>query len=164
MAQFYFLSVLLNILAGLVLVYGKSLVQKKNEISVSGDDLFDTAESDGAENATTKDSVAYDAIHGTFENRTFRLVVGILAVFVGIMKILSVFRNDIPVIGDLVPALAGLAGGAALLVEYYISSSAADSTIPDNIQTVFIDSRKYIGVFCLLAGLLHFVFPQVMLL
>lgn len=121
MAQFYFLSVLLNILAGLVLVYGKSLVQKKNEISVSGDDLFDTAESDGAENATTKDSVAYDAIHGTFENRTFRLVVGILAVFVGIMKILSVFRNDIPVIGDLVPALAGLAGGAALLVEYYVS-------------------------------------------
>ena len=80
------------------------------------------------------------------------------------MKILSVFRNDIPVIGDLVPALAGLAGGAALLVEYYVSSSAADSTIPDNIQTVFIDSRKYIGVFCLLAGLLHFVFPQVMLL
>ena len=53
MAQFYFLSVLLNILAGLVLVYGKSLVQKKNEISVSGDDLFDTAESDGAENGTT---------------------------------------------------------------------------------------------------------------
>ena len=51
-----------------------------------------------------------------------------------------------------------------MLVEYYVSSSAAGSTIPDNIQTVFIDSRKYIGVFCLLAGLLHFVFPQVMLL
>lgn len=144
MAQFYFLSVLLNIIAGLVLVYGFDLTKKNN--------------------TEKQPSASFFGNLTCFENRTFRLVVGVLSMLVGLMKILSVFRNDVPVIGDLVPALAGLTGGASLLLEYYLSATTEEVRIPEGVTRVLIGGRKYIGVFCLVAGLLHFIFPQVVLL
>ena len=90
MAQFYFLSVLLNILAGLILIFGRNLAEPLAE----GDD-------DDGESAITIGSFSLD-------NSGFRLVVGILCVFVALMKILSVFKGDVPVVGDLLPVLAGL--------------------------------------------------------
>ncbi len=81
-----------------------------------------------------------------------------------VMKILSVFRNDVPVIGDLLPAVAGLLGGASILLEYYIYSTDTEIGISENVQKVFIDSRKGIGYFCFAVALLHFVFPQVLFL
>ena len=89
---------------------------------------------------------------------------GIVAVVVGLMKVLSVFKG-IPIIGDLLPAVAGLAGGASILLEYYsCSTSSDDFELADNVRAVFIDSRKYIGVLCIVAAVLHFVFPGALLL
>lgn len=147
MAQFYFLSVLLNILAGLILIYGKNLVQLKSS-------------SEDSSNSSQENS--FGGLN--FDSPEFRLVVGVLCVFVAVMKILSVFRNDIPVIGDLLPSIAGFLSGASILLEYYISASSEDDSVPPAVYKIFIDSRKYIGVICIAAGILHFVFPQVMLL
>lgn len=185
MAQFYFLSVLFNIIAGLILIYGKDLTKKNatdlilsdNENNSDDENIF--ADENSSENfsdaedeeksaeksknqkkKSSESSKNFDFLN----NSTFRLICGVLCVFVGIMKFLSVFRNDVPVIGDLIPAVAGLVGGASLLLEYYISHATTKNELPAWANKFFIESRKYIGIFCLLAGLLHFVFPQVVLL
>ena len=142
MVQFYFLSVLMNLIAGLVLVYGLDLT-KASEEEVSGGKGF----------------IASAGLNG----HTARLVIGIASLVVAVMKILSVFRKDLPVIGDLLPVAAGLAGGFSLLVEYFkVRSESVD--VPESVQKIFIDSRKYIGILCLAASVLHFVLPQVPLL
>ena len=172
MTQFYFLSILFNIIAGLILVYGENFCTEQNsstevsEVSEFTDETEETEEKAKKENAFIK-KVNVEAISGKFDNlnnEILRLITGILCVFVGLMKLLSVYRNDIPVIGDLVPVIAGFAGGASLLLEYFILHSTTNIELKDNVKKVFIDSRKYIGLFCMLAGILHFVFPQVILL
>ena len=149
MAQFYFLSVLLNIIIGLVLVYGTDLTKQASGSKTKA--------------VSTKKNSVFSGI-ACLESKTFRLVLGVLAVLVGIMVILSPFRNDVPVIGDLLPAIAGFASGASLLLEYYLSSATEETNIPEKVKTILIDGRKYIGVGCLVAGLLHFIFPQVPIL
>src|SRR5574344_703558 len=136
MAQFYFLSVLLNIIAGLALVYGKEFVHKNK----ADDDLLEEKPSK-KNNLQDKTSTFFEGMT-CFDSRSFRLVIGVLSVLVGLMKILSVFRNDIPVVGDIVPALAGLLGGASLLVEYYLSGTTEDSVIPANVEHVLVGGRK----------------------
>ncbi|MGN0730069.1 hypothetical protein [Treponema sp.] len=148
MVQFYFLSVLLNIFAGLILVYGKNLIVQKQ------DSFDDEIESDKR--------ISFGGLN--FDSPGFRLVVGVLCVFVGVMKILSVFRNDVPVVGDLLPVAAGFFSGASILLEYYIYTSSEIDSVPPAVCKVFIDSRKIIGAGCILIGILHFVFPQAMLL
>ena len=77
MAQFYFLSILLNILVGLILVFGENFLADKFE-----DD------EDHPESGRTFGDLGLDS-------PSFRMVVGILCVFVALMKILSgVYRAD----------------------------------------------------------------------
>lgn len=144
MIQFYFLSILFNLLTGLILVYCKDL-------TVDSDSL--------EESASGSNSELINGFKG-LDNSTFRLVLGGLCVIVSIMKLLSSY--DVAVIGDLVPALASLLGGAALLIEYYSVSS--DSIIPEHVQELFVDNRKYIGVACIVAAVLHFILPNVLFL
>lgn len=146
MAQFYFLSILLNILVGLILVFGENFLADKFE-----DD------EDHPESGRTFGDLGLDS-------PSFRMVVGILCVFVALMKILSVFKGDVTLVGDLIPALAGFAGGAAVLLEYYMYNTDIEVSVSENIQKIFIDSRKIIGYICFAAALLHFVFPQVLFL
>ena len=145
MAQFYFLSVLLNILAGLILVFGRNLAEPASS----------TEDEDG-ESAILIGSFSLD-------NSGFRLVVGILCVFVALMKILSVFKGDVPVVGDLLPVLAGLVSGASILLEYYVASSE-DEPLSQTPIAKLIEWRKYIGIGCVAVAILHFVFPQIIFL
>ncbi|MBQ0040371.1 MAG: hypothetical protein KBS64_08095 [Treponema sp.] len=154
MAQFYFLSVLMNILSGLILVFGINLASQKLDLD------FDEEEEVSDKKAKVKKTFGELGL----DSPGFRMVVGVLCVFVAVMKILSVFRNDVPVLGDLFPAMAGFAGGASILLEYYVATTDTDISVNENVQKVFIDSRKMIGYVCFAAAVLHFVFPQVLFL
>ena len=92
MLQFYFLSILLNAVTGLVLLFAN-----QNQQEESGSHMVP--------------EVAYD--------ETFRLVLGILTGIVGFFKLLTVVRGDVPVLGDLFAAVAGMAAGFMLLYEFY---------------------------------------------
>lgn len=145
MIQFYFLSILFNLLAGLILVYCRDLTIDE-DFSVES----------GSEN---DDPELLNGFKG-LDNSTFRLVLGGLSVLVGIMKLLSSY--DVAVVGDLIPALVSLLGGASLIIEYYSVSS--ENIIPEHVQSLFIDNRKYIGVACIVAAVLHFILPNVLFL
>ncbi len=135
MLQFYFLSIILNVLTGISLVYIK------------------------------KDSVnETDKTRDLFESSNFKLIMGILTSFTAVMKLLSVLPGDVPVAGDLLPVLAGLAGGITLLLDYYKEKSSVDLHLPSVLQTLFTNGRVYIGYACIAAAVVHFLLPKVLFL
>ncbi len=174
MLQFYFLSILLNVIAGLILIYATDFTSKntvlpeneKNDFENSSDSIEDSDKNTESDDSVfdKKISFAINSKGTFFDDMTFRLVIAILSGLVGILKLLSTIQNDVPVIGDLIPAIAGLAACFALLVEYYIQKSTTEVKLPSVLNTVFINGRKYLGIFCIIAGVLHFIFPRVLFL
>ena len=139
MLQFYFLSILLNLVTGLILYF----VDSNGQESVS---------------ETKIPPIVYD--------ETFRLILGILTAVTGLFKLLSAVRGDVPVVGDLLPALAGLIGGFVILYEYYKNRSR-DEVENVNASVFFqkmIAGKKYIGIVCMVAAICHFLFPTVLFL
>jgi hypothetical protein len=134
MIQFYFLSIVLNALSGYVLIR-----DPKDE-----DSGLDTG------------------FRWSLQNETTRLILGVLTIVLGLLKILS--SEDMPVIGDLIPALSGFLAGFALVFEYYRSRSTLEPEHTDKIERLLIHNKKWIGFFALAAAGLHFLFPSVLFL
>jgi len=135
MLQFYFLSVLLNALAGYILFTGdeKGLLEFKGNFSL--------------------------------KDETVKFVIGILSVVTGLLKLLSPIEGDIPIIGDLIPGIAGFLCGFALIFEYYKGRSTFDdSERTEKIDRILVGNRKIIGIAGIVAAILHFIFPKVLLL
>ena len=124
----------------------------------------DSTDSEGDSVFDKKLQFAINSKDTFFDDMTFRLVVAILSGLTGVLKLLSTVQNDVPVIGDLIPAVAGLAACFALLIEFYIQKSKVELKLPAFLTTVFIGGRKYLGIFCIIAGVLHFIFPRVLFL
>ena len=136
MLQFYFLSIVMNALAGYILITGDK--DGQGLVFKSGLSLKD---------------------------ETFMLVVGIISAFTGLMKLLSVVEGDVPVIGDLFPALTGFLAGFILIFEHYRSRTSLENS--DNVEKVdrlLVANKKVIGTAALVAAVLHFLFPRVLLL
>lgn len=181
MLQFYFLSILLNIIVGLILVYGEDFIKKESssdslvaqdketfdknsdaKADSEGDDELDLDSNESDKKSSSKNN--FLTLGTFFDDATFRLVVAILSALVGVMKLLSTIQNDVPIIGDLIPSVAGIAGAFALLIEYYSRKSDVGFSLPSFVTTIFVGGRKYLGVLCILAGALHFIFPRVLFL
>jgi len=136
MLQFYLMSVLMNALAGYVLFFGDSL------------------SSEGTLDFKCGFSV---------KTETYRLVIGILSAFTGLFKLLSSIEGDLPVIGDIVPAVAGFLCGFILILEYY-SNSSEDSVDNKKPNGFLVANKKLFGAAAMIAAVLHFLFPTVLLL
>jgi len=135
MLQFYFLSILMNAIAGYLLFFGSDSDLREFKCGYS----------------VTEDK--------------FRLVVGILSALTGFFKILSPVQGDVPVIGDFIPAVAGLLCGFILFIQYYRSrSSTNDSESGEKVNKFLTSNRKLIAAAAMVAAVLHFIFPGVLLL
>ncbi|MDR1024282.1 MAG: hypothetical protein LBL56_01040 [Treponema sp.] len=135
MVQFYFLSILLNAAAGFI--------------------LFTNG---GGEAGASESEVRF-----SLQNETFKLILGVLTVVVGLFKLLSPLEGDIPVIGDLIPAAAGLVTGFILLFDYYRGRSFFEDGDARMTRIITVN-RKWIGFAAMAAAVLHFIFPRVLLL
>lgn len=167
MLQFYFLSVLLNIVSGLIFLYPAKNFDDALSSGNPDDDIFsDLSDSDDVNSASDSSKAKKSKILEIpfLEDSSFRLVLGILMVLTGLMKLLSPIQYDVPVVGDLIPALAGLAGGFSILLEWYRNKSTVGVNLPGVIDKIFVEGRKYLGIFCIAAGVLHFIFPRVLFL
>ena len=192
MLQFYFLSILLNLVAGLIFIYvvkgegEASLVLSDPDDPFAGDGLSSSASDSADFNPETDDlDLNLDGENGAeaekpgspassgglkalaipfLGDKTLQLVVGILSALTGLMKLLSPIQYDIAIIGDLVPSLAGLAAGAVLLLDWYQERSDVELSLPENLQNIYEGGRKYLGIFCIIAAVLHFIFPRVLFL
>jgi hypothetical protein len=97
-------------------------------------------------------------------NETVRLVIGILSLLTGLLKILSPVGGNVPVVGDLVPALANLAGGFILVFEFYRNRSTVDSMAAERIGEIIEKNRRLTGFVCMSAAVLHLIFFSVLFL
>lgn len=170
MLQFYFLAVLLNVIAGLIFIYSESADSLEGFGASSEDASFDVSDSGetgetGADEPKKAADSGFKSLAVSFlGDKTLQLVVGILSFLTGLMKLLSPIQYDIAIIGDLVPALAGIAAGAVLLLDWYQERSDSELPLPDAILTMYTSGRKYLGIFCVIAAVLHFIFPRVLFL
>ncbi len=137
MLQFYFLSILLNSLTGLTLIFNSY--------------------SDKAQDSLKN-------VPEFFTNKTFKLIIGILCCFTALIKLLTSFPGSILIMGDLLPAIVGILGGIALLIDYYLNNSPSETKLNPKLESVFVTNKKYIGILCILSALLHFLFPRVIIL
>lgn len=136
MIQFYLLSVLLNILAGYALiVHGKEAR-----------------------------ATPFDGLRGFLQDPTVRLILGVLGFVVGFFKLLTVMRGDVPVVGDFLPALAGMASGFALLFEFYRSTATINAEGMERLDAIFLHKRRLLGIAAIAIGFAHFLFPNVLFL
>lgn len=158
MVQFYFLSVLLNIFIGVILI-------SNDEQFLSDEELNDDSKLIESKGKIVKESLKNDSI---FTNKTFCFICGILSVIISVIKLFVVYHNgdkgcDIPVVGDLLPAVIGIIGGATILFDHY-SDKVEDFEIPDIVQNLFLNNKRYLGCVCIIVAVLHFILPGVALL
>jgi uncharacterized membrane-anchored protein len=137
MIQFYFLSIFFNAVSGYVLAM-------ENQ----------------------KEDRTFEAAGSTFslDNETIRLVLGILTLVSGLLKLLSVIEGDIPVIGDLLPAVFGLLAGFILIFDYYHTKTNIESEKSELIERILIKNKRWIGFVAIASAVLHFLFPSVLFL
>ncbi|MDR3276110.1 MAG: hypothetical protein LBT11_02675 [Treponema sp.] len=134
MMQFYFLSILLNAVTGFILVTDKD-----------------------REEPDTLASFRLDPSNGNF-----RFVLGLLTAVMGLLRLLS--STDVPVVGDIIPALAGLASGFSLIFDFYRSKTTLPSERVEKTGEFFQKNKRWLGFTAIGAALLHFLFPGLLLL
>lgn len=127
MMQFYFLSIISNLLVGAMLVFEKQ-----------------TSE------------IIY------LKNKNIRFIIGIVTAVIGFVKLFVV--TSVPVFGDFIPVISGLAGGFTLILEYCIEKSTINLKSESFINKLFVVNKRTVGIICLGSAALHFVFPNILFL
>ena len=89
------------------------------------------------------------------------LVLGFSAFVIGVVKLFVVCQPDIILIGDLLPAMAGIISGMCLLINYYLEYGKNQIILSPAFKLIFVDWKKFIGFCVLIIGVLHFILPQV---
>jgi hypothetical protein len=134
MAQFYFLSILSNMVAGLTLA-GDYLGEKIPFL------------------ASFKNLRA---------NRPATVTIGIVTVIIGVIKLIVLSPGEhLPVIGDILPALTGIAVGGILLVEAFREKVESRGEPLKTISSTVLTYRVPVGIAAVVVAVLHFLFPGV---
>jgi hypothetical protein len=137
MYQIYFLSLLFNLTAGAVLAF---------------------------ETLSEKTALQKLFVAETIQKVGFRFGLGILTFIVGFLKLLSVTQGDVPVVGDLLPAVSGMVMGFTLILQYYQSRSSVSSQTVDRMDSIFTANKNLIGLIGIIIAVLHFFLPRVLFL
>jgi hypothetical protein len=141
MIQLYFLSILCNGLCGYILFAGN-------------------------EDEESEDSINKN-IRFSLNTPTFHLVLGILCAVTGVLKILSPTMDGILLLGDLIPAAAGIIAGILLIFGIYrqdISAAPENPGALDRFGVSLLRFRKAIGLGLIIVAVLHFLFPKAIFL
>jgi hypothetical protein len=134
MMQFYFLSILANILAGLTLM----------------SDYF------------AEKSKAFLPFRDLLAQKNVKTGIGISAFVIGFLKILLPVQTV--VIGDILPALAGLVMGASLILGLLRERTKVSAETVDNLEKTVVTYRVPLGIAGLVISALHFLLPRALFL
>lgn len=99
-----------------------------------------------------------------FSSINFRLGLGLVTVLVGIFQFLTVAPGDIPVVGDLIPAVTGIVLGGILIVQYYQAKSTVESGVVSTVDRIFVKNASNFGVIGIVIAFLHFLLHRVLFL
>ncbi len=132
MLPFYYLSVTLNVIAGLVLVF------------------FD-------KRSVGEEPADVETEYPITRNSTFLLLVTLFSGMTAIIKLINPMNGGLAIIGDFLPALSGFAACAIFLDRYLESLPNGKPEFADRLD--FVQPYEHIvGIVCLAAAALHFLF------
>ena len=137
MVQFYFLAVCLNIIGGLIVA--APYFEEKMPFLGS----------------------VKQALVG---KQSGRVIFVFLLLFTGLFKILSVTKGDVPIVGDIIPALSLFVLALTLSVEFFAEKSSGEGTLVHKLEGVLVKNSQIIGITAVVIGVLHFIFPGVLFL
>ncbi len=97
--------------------------------------------------------------------RGIRIGVGIVTGVVGILKLIIRSPGEtVPVAGDLLPALAGIALGGLLLADTLRVPREAEPVAVDKVTNAVMPYRTPLGIAGLVIAVLHFLLPALTIL
>jgi hypothetical protein len=140
MVQLYFLSILCNGLSGYI--------------------LFAVNENDPVESGS----------RFSLNNPTFHLVLGVLSAVTGVLKLLDPMKEAegkvVYLLGDLLPAAAGVTAGLLLIFGIYRTDVSATNNpgALDRLGTSLMKFRKTVGLALFAIAFLHFLLPRALFL
>ena len=137
MIQIYLLSVLTNLLSGLIL---------------------------SAEHYSER-FPGFASVRDFFAGKPgVRVAVGIITFLTGFLKLLTVTKGDVPVVGDFFPALSGLILGLSLLFDRYKEKSTVESKALERADALLLRHKSIYGSVGIVIAALHFLMPRIVLL
>jgi hypothetical protein len=98
----------------------------------------------------------------------FLMVLAVLLGLLTVLKLVFVHSGDIPVIGDILPVLAGGLTTFMLLADYF--SAKADESGEEatglfaSVDAIFGPRRVLIGILVVIIAVVHFVIPGIVVL
>lgn len=92
------------------------------------------------------------------KERVFRLVLGVLSTVTGVIKLFVVVYSSAVIVGDFIPAVAGIAAGVVLMIQ------DDNEKLPEWFKKIFMANKFIVGIVCLAVAVLHFVFPGALFL
>ncbi len=98
-----------------------------------------------------------------FKRGTFRFGLGLVTVVVGFFRLLFATGESIPVLGDFLPAAAGMVLGLTLVLIYYKEKSSVDAGFPA-LDRILVQNAPNLALLGLLIALLHFLLPAALFL
>ena len=152
MVQFYFLSVFMNLLAGCILFF-KTNTELQKDASAEEDISFLEEKEPSFAKIFAPDSFFFAGI--------FRMIFGIVLVLVAFLVLISPY-GGVFLFGDLIPSVVLVAAGASILIDYYIENSDTELKLPELFEFLLIDCRRYLGLVCIIVGVIHFILPGVL--
>lgn len=91
-------------------------------------------------------------------DKTFRIVLGAVCAVTGVIKLFVVVHTNAVIVGDLLPAVAGMIAGLCLVIQ------DNQEKLPEWFNRIFMTNKLIVGFVCLGIALLHFVFPGALFL
>jgi hypothetical protein len=128
--QFYFLSIIVNTIIGLILM---------------ADDF--------GEKITLFKKVAE-----AFQGISKKFLLALAAMFIGLIKLVAPVEGW-PFIGDFLPMAAGFVLGITLLVAAIKEKTDVENAAIDKLEKVMLHYKGFIGAAGIIISLLHFLFP-----
>ena len=138
MVQFYFLSIVANILGGTAL----------------------------AEDYLSDKLPALNSVREWLGKRGTKAAIGLFAGIVGLLKLIIRPVGDmvVPVAGDLLPALVGIGIGATLLLDVFRERVSVSGDLPLEEQKALVPYRIPLGLAGIAVSILHFFLPGALFL
>lgn len=97
--------------------------------------------------------------------KNYKMVVGIATVFTGLMKFIFVVQPDWVILGDFLPAVAGIIGGICYIIDGLKKEDEEKiNNMNPVIEKLFITWKKYVGIACIAVAVIHFIFPTLRIL
>ena len=90
------------------------------------------------------------------------MTIAIVTAIIGLIKLIVLSPGEsLPVVGDLLPALTGIALGGILLVEAFRLKVESQGESLKKISATVLTYRVPLGIAGVVVGVLHFLFPGV---